>query len=236
MARLSDFGIARAWDVDSELTLPGTAIGTPAYMSPEQIDGGEVDGRSDLFSLGLVGYEMLTGTRPWAGESLYSVIAKQKNTQLPPLKERRPGIPAALQLAIDGALRKDREARWQTANEFLTALGSPPDAERVEEPASPFAELISVEQTPWAAAVAPTAGTPSTSHRDNETLVWRPPVAPPLPPVPTASATPTTAATPGSAASETIITPPPAAVKTRKSSDASHRRVAMLIGAAALVV
>src|SRR5690606_7622060 len=79
IARLSDFGIARPWDAESGLTLPGMAIGTPAYMAPEQIDGGVLDGRSDLYSLGLVGYEMLTGTPPWAGESLFSMIYKQRN-------------------------------------------------------------------------------------------------------------------------------------------------------------
>jgi serine/threonine protein kinase len=76
-ALLSDFGVARSLEPDSQLTATGTAIGTPAYMSPEQIDGTTLDGRSDLYSLGLVGWEMLTGRRPWEGESLYSVIYKQ---------------------------------------------------------------------------------------------------------------------------------------------------------------
>lgn len=122
IARLSDFGIARPWDTEQGLTLPGMAIGTPAYMSPEQIDGGELDGRSDLYSLGLVGYEMLTGRAPWAGESLFSMIYKQKHEALLPLEELRPAIPALLCRALEGTLRKNRDERWTDADEFLAAL------------------------------------------------------------------------------------------------------------------
>ena len=122
LARLADFGIARAWDSDSGLTLPGTAIGTPAYMSPEQVDGDELDGRSDLYGLGLMGYEMLTGRQPWAGESLYNVIYKQKNERLPPLTDSCPDVPVGLRVAIEGAIRKRREDRWPNAEAFLRAL------------------------------------------------------------------------------------------------------------------
>ncbi|HEX6066653.1 MAG TPA: protein kinase, partial [Longimicrobiales bacterium] len=125
IARLSDFGIARIWDTDSSLTLPGTAIGTPTYMSPEQIEGGELDGRSDLFSLSLVGYEMLTGHRPWAGESLYSIVYKQKHEHLPSLALLRPDVPQALLVAIERALRKEPKDRWPDAEAFLRALGQP---------------------------------------------------------------------------------------------------------------
>ena len=66
-AMLSDFGVARVMDAPTELTATGTTIGTPTYMAPEQIDGVNLDGRSDLYSLGMVGWEMLTGERPWIG-------------------------------------------------------------------------------------------------------------------------------------------------------------------------
>jgi serine/threonine protein kinase/alpha-tubulin suppressor-like RCC1 family protein len=127
VARLADFGIARPWDSDSGLTLPGTAIGTPSYMSPEQVDGKELDGRSDVYSLGLLGYEMLTGEQPWTGESLYSVIYKQKHEDLPAIEEARPDIPDRLRIALQGALQKRRERRWPSAEAFLEALirGSP---------------------------------------------------------------------------------------------------------------
>ncbi|MDH3224881.1 MAG: protein kinase, partial [Gemmatimonadota bacterium] len=122
VARLADFGIARHWDKDAGITLPGMAIGTPTYMSPEQIDGAHLDGRSDIYSLGIVGYEMLTGQQPWAGENLYSIIYKQKREQLPPLDEVRPGLPANLQRAVEGALLKSPDDRWQAAEHFLACL------------------------------------------------------------------------------------------------------------------
>ncbi|HET9983245.1 MAG TPA: protein kinase [Longimicrobiales bacterium] len=128
VARLSDFGIARVWDTESSLTVTGLAIGTPAYMSPEQIDGSELDGRSDLYSLGLVGHEMLTGRRPWADQNLYGIIYKQKHEALASLAELRPGIPDRLRLAIEGALEKDPAARWATADDMLAQLLSADDA------------------------------------------------------------------------------------------------------------
>lgn len=122
LARLADFGIARAWDSDSGLTLPGTAIGTPAYMSPEQVDGKELDGRSDIYSLGLVGYEMLTGRQPWAGEGLYNVIYKQKHEALPSISGSRPNTPKNLLDAIGKAIEKAPSDRWKDAGDFLKAL------------------------------------------------------------------------------------------------------------------
>ena len=127
LARLADFGIARAWDSDSGLTLPGTAIGTPTYMSPEQVDGADLDGRSDIYSLGLLGYEMLTGTQPWEGESLYNVIYKQKHEALPPLEVARPDVPEHLLQVVDVALRKNPAERWADAEAFLEALGEDPE-------------------------------------------------------------------------------------------------------------
>lgn len=121
-ALLSDFGVARSIEENTELTATGTAIGTPTYMSPEQIDGGHLDGRSDLYSLGMVGWEMLSGQRPWAGESLYSVIYRQKHDPLPPLDFLRNDIPARLQYLIEGLMHKNPDRRWASAARFLTLL------------------------------------------------------------------------------------------------------------------
>ncbi|MCC6928811.1 MAG: protein kinase [Gemmatimonadaceae bacterium] len=121
-ALLSDFGVARSIEENTELTATGTAIGTPTYMSPEQIDGGHLDGRSDLYSLGMVGWEMLSGQRPWAGESLYSVIYRQKHDPLPPLDFLRNDVPAKLQYLIEGLMHKNPDRRWASAARFLTLL------------------------------------------------------------------------------------------------------------------
>ncbi|HEX6943760.1 MAG TPA: protein kinase [Gemmatimonadaceae bacterium] len=123
-AMLSDFGVARVMDAPTELTATGTTIGTPTYMAPEQIDGVNLDGRSDLYSLGMVGWEMLTGERPWTGESLYSVIYRQKHDQLPPIDSFRDDIPARTQYLIEGLMPKNPDRRWASAARFLTLLAS----------------------------------------------------------------------------------------------------------------
>jgi alpha-tubulin suppressor-like RCC1 family protein len=120
-ALLADFGIARSAGADS-LTMTGTALGTPFYMSPEQVDGGALDGRSDLYSLGLVAWELLTGRRPWDGESLYQVIYKQKHEELPPIEALRPGVPPRLQYIVERMLQKRPGARWAGAEGLLAQL------------------------------------------------------------------------------------------------------------------
>jgi serine/threonine protein kinase len=121
-ALLADFGIARRIEEDAPITLLGASLGTPQYMSPEQIDGSEIDGRSDIYSLGVLGWELLTGKRPWAGANLYGVIYKQKHEDLPRITSVRPRVPANLLFAIEGALAKDRTHRWQTTDQFLEEL------------------------------------------------------------------------------------------------------------------
>lgn len=121
-ALLSDFGIAKATQGDAEVTATGIAIGTPAYMAPEQIDNAAVDGRADLYSLGVVGWEMLSGRRAWEGESLFGIIYKQKHQELAPLTLLRPDAPQRLLLALEGALEKDPARRWSSASEFVEQL------------------------------------------------------------------------------------------------------------------
>jgi alpha-tubulin suppressor-like RCC1 family protein len=131
-------------------------------MSPEQVDGQELDGRSDLYSLGVLGWEMLTGCQPWEGESLYSVIFKQKNEELPPIREFRPDVPPDLLRAVEGAMRKRPEDRWRTAGHFLRALdaGFPRDASAVPSPTSEADTPSVLEPEPRASqpGVPPTAG------------------------------------------------------------------------------
>ncbi len=171
LARLADFGIARAWDSDSGLTLPGTAIGTPTYMSPEQVDGDDLDGRSDIYSLGLLGYEMLTGTQPWKGESLYNVIYKQKHEALPPLTETRPDIPPHLLRVVNGALRKDPVERWADAKAVLEALEAGPEEGRTEPsaaPGLPAAPDFFAWQTPGSSELSPSPDQPASESTGPE--------------------------------------------------------------------
>lgn len=122
-ALLADFGIARSMTGETQqLTMSGVAIGTPTYMAPEQIDGATLDGRGDIYSLGLTAWEMLTGHRPWDGEALYAVLYHQKHTQVADVRELRADVPDHLASAIAGAIEKDRAARWQTADDLLAAL------------------------------------------------------------------------------------------------------------------
>ena len=124
-ALLSDFGIAHSAEFDSRLTMTGAAIGTPAYMAPEQIDGGPANARSDLYSLGLVTWEMLTGERPWEGEALYNVIFKQKHEELLAIDSVRPGeVPPRLQYITERMLQKKPAARWAGADGLLAALNA----------------------------------------------------------------------------------------------------------------
>jgi hypothetical protein len=123
-ALLADFGIAHAPRLKTGLTIAGEALGTPHYMSPEQISGLELDGRSDLYSLGLVGYEMLTGERPWHGETLYSVLHKQQHEYLTPLRYRHVLAPDSLEQALEQVLSKNRTHRPASAEAFLAMLGA----------------------------------------------------------------------------------------------------------------
>lgn len=123
-ALLADFGIARTTDGAQGPTLQGIAIGTPAYMAPEQIDGTPVDGRADLYALALVGWEMLTGRVPWQEDSLYGVLYKQKFELLPPLRPLRPDVPPRVAATIERAAAKAPAERFPNAGAFLDSLDS----------------------------------------------------------------------------------------------------------------
>jgi serine/threonine protein kinase/alpha-tubulin suppressor-like RCC1 family protein len=121
-ALLSDFGIARTTETGEGLTLAGVALGTPAYMAPEQIDGSELDGRADLYSLGLVAWEMLSGEQPWEGENLYSIVYKQKHEALQSVRSFRPDAPFHLWSTVEKALQKTPQKRYSDAAALLAGL------------------------------------------------------------------------------------------------------------------
>lgn len=118
-AVLSDFGIARSHDVAAtRMTATGAVVGTPYYMSPEQAQGKELDGRSDLYSLGIMLFEMLTGTVPYKGDSALSIGIKHLKDPIP----RLPGQYAKYQGLLDRLLAKNPEDRWQTGAEIVAAI------------------------------------------------------------------------------------------------------------------
>jgi len=122
---VTDFGIARAAEGDGRLTLTGIAVGTPTYMSPEQAMGeSEIDGRSDLYSLGVVGYQMLAGTPPFDANSTPALLLKHVSAPLPPLAARATSAPAGMVRAIERALSKKPADRWSTMQEFRDAMQS----------------------------------------------------------------------------------------------------------------
>jgi serine/threonine protein kinase len=124
---VTDFGIAKAMSGGSGATLTsaGVAIGTPQYMSPEQAAGEkEIDGRSDLYSLGIVSYQMLTGELPFNAPTVAGVLMKQITEMPPPLEVRRPDCPEDLALAVTRCLEKDPENRWPSADALRRALES----------------------------------------------------------------------------------------------------------------
>ena len=121
--KLMDFGIARS-KADRKLTTAGTTMGSLFYMSPEQVQAGELDGRSDLYSVGVSLYELVTGDRPFKGNSDYDLmVAQLQQIPLPPI-ERRPDLPKALNDVILIAMEKDPAKRFQTAEAFAAALGN----------------------------------------------------------------------------------------------------------------
>jgi non-specific serine/threonine protein kinase len=125
-ARIMDFGIARLTKVKG-ITRAGTAVGTPEYMSPEQVEGRELDQRSDIYSLGVVLYEMVTGRVPFEGDTPVTIGVKQKTEMPADPKKLNARIPENFSRLILKCLEKDREKRYQNAGEVLREL------ERIED-------------------------------------------------------------------------------------------------------
>lgn len=121
-ALLSDFGIARMVEGRLRLTQPGIGLGTPEYMSPEQGLSGEIDGRSDIYSLGIVLYELLTGKVPFDGDTPFGILYKQVHEPLPLPSKLQPSISPALENVIIRATAKRPEDRFQTGEQFKLAL------------------------------------------------------------------------------------------------------------------
>lgn len=157
--KVTDFGIARI--TDSSKTKTGLVLGTPSFMSPEQIAGKKVDGRSDLYSLGVMLYQMLTGVLPFRGDSMAELMYKIANEEAPDFRVARPDLPERLAQVVAMALAKKPDARYQDGDAFARDLR---------------AVLASLSGEAALAAAAPaTAGAfaPPAATSDDRTVAFR---------------------------------------------------------------
>jgi len=210
--KVTDFGIAKVTDSAEHLTMTGSLLGTPSYMSPEQARGAQLDGRSDLFAVGCVLYEMMAGKKAFRGESITALIFKIITEEPQPIREVDPDIPDAMVAIISKALSKAPETRYQSGQELAQALqalmrpGSAPTIRQAEmatiATSGPVAGM-----TPPTIQAAPTTNVPPTLSGAAPTKLMEPGKAP-VPPLPPAA--PRSKAAPPPMPSPRPSPPPPA--------------------------
>jgi serine/threonine-protein kinase len=155
-ALVADFGIARAVGAEGSLTQTGMAVGTPAYMSPEQASGERgIDGRADVYALGAVLYELLAGEPPFTGPSAQAIITRALTETPRPLSAVRPAVTASLQAAVTKALARTPADRFSTASEFAKALGA--TSGEVAVTSTSTAATPAAPRTRWGRLVVPIA-------------------------------------------------------------------------------
>jgi eukaryotic-like serine/threonine-protein kinase len=189
--KVTDFGIAKDTLSGEHLTMTGSLLGTPSYMSPEQAKGGAIDGRSDLFSVGCVLYEMVGGKKAFRGESITALIFKIITEEPPSIRELDPKVPDAYVRIVEKALAKNVDQRYQSGRELaddllaLTRPGSSPTMRQTETPTAPggTSPLASptLQSTPTLQAGLPTLNIPSQAP---PTTMTPPPVPGPVTPLP----------------------------------------------------
>jgi len=142
-AMVADFGIGKALSAvdDQVFTQTGVSVGTPAYMSPEQASGDAVDGRTDIYSLGCVLYEMLTGEQPFTGATAQAVIAKRFVQTPADVTGLREGVSRTIGKVVQRALARAPVDRFETGASLIAALSQPESASRSESPEKSIAVL-----------------------------------------------------------------------------------------------
>src|SRR5581483_5175309 len=120
--KIMDFGIAKLANLDSQLTKTGMTLGTASYLSPEQIQGGELTQAADIFSFGVLAYELYAHRRPFDAQSLSNLFYQILSVEPPPLRELDPTCPPAVAAVIERCLRKDPRERWPSCAAIVAAL------------------------------------------------------------------------------------------------------------------
>jgi serine/threonine protein kinase len=211
-AKITDFGIAKIASGGANLTTTGQFLGTPNYMAPEQIKGAPVDGRTDIFSLGICFYECLTRRKPFGGDSLTSISYKIVHEPFPPLHEINPQIPEGFEEVVGMCLAKDPAKRYQRGKDLAASIRAVIRGERPTRPMEPmFADETIVtrdrERTPTVEIPFPDAA----------------PAAPaPLNTVSAARTAPTPAVPGSGAQTRPIAGRPPAAIKRTMADVSAH--------------
>ena len=161
-AKITDFGIAKIASGAANLTSTGQFLGTPNYMAPEQIKGAPVDGRTDIFALGICLYECLTRRKPFGGDSLTSISYKIVHEPFPPLHEINPQIPEGYEEVVANCLQKDPTKRYQRARDLSTALRAVLRGEKPVRPPDPMLadETVVTRASSDRAALAAVSGGP----------------------------------------------------------------------------
>jgi serine/threonine-protein kinase len=209
--KVTDFGIAKPADAADNLTMTGSLLGTPSYMSPEQARAQKLDGRSDLFSLGCILYEMMAGQKAFRGDSVTAIIFKIVTEEPPPLSEADPAASEAMLRVVKKALEKAPEKRYQTGQELsedllaITRPGFVPTVRADEVP------TILVDTAPGA---PPTVASPATARAQatigSAPTTVRPGIPGATPPAGGPPPLPPTVVTPPTARAESPAAPKPA--------------------------
>jgi serine/threonine-protein kinase len=198
--KVTDFGIAKVTESADHLTMTGSLLGTPSYMSPEQARGAAIDGRSDLFSVGCVLYELLAGKKAFRGESITALIFKIITEEPPPIRELAKDVPDEMVRIVQKALAKTADARYQTGDELaadllqLTRPGSAPTLRASETPTVPGQPAAAVPTLVSAPTNVTSPTLAATAPASLPTQMIPPVPAPPKPPAPPAPPTPPPAA------------------------------------------
>jgi serine/threonine-protein kinase len=211
--KVTDFGIAKVTDSGDHLTQTGSLLGTPSYMSPEQARGTDLDGRSDLFAVGCILYEMLTGKKAFRGDSITGLIFKIITEEPPPLRAEDPDIPDEMVRIIAKCLAKQPDHRYQSGRELaddllaLSRPGSSPTLRQTDVATAPGSWPPRPASQPTLSAAPTVAGAAPTRQIAPPPTVGKAIPSAPLPAVPQKAARP--------AAAEVTPAPAPAQAKSR---------------------